>query len=153
MFISVLLLIFGGISLLLGIIETVIFINKNKEFDGYKNAKGCVVEHISKVGHHYFDDEEFGFDAINYDDDDQSFLVEDGINTDAGIVEFVVGNKKYRFIDSINDSNLLPIGQEVLVKYNPKKPKDAFIYTEFAGDVLYIVGSFLVFMGIYTCFM
>lgn len=152
MLVSILLWIFGGISLVLAVINTVIYINKNKEFEGYKTARGCVVEHISKEGHHYFDDEEFGYDAINYDDDDHSFLVEDGINSDAGIVEFLVKDKKYRIIDSINDTNLMPIGKEVIVKYNPKKPKDSFIVDDFDGTVLYVVGAFLTFLGVYTCF-
>ena len=150
MSVSVLLWIFGGISLLLGIIKTILYIKENKEFEGYKTTKGCVVEHVSKEGHHYFDDEEFGFDAINYDENDHSFLIEDGINADAGIVEFMVKDKKYRFMDSVNDSNLIPIGKEVLVKYNPKKPKDAFIGPEFDAEILYVVGAFLVFVGTYT---
>lgn len=150
MSISVLLWIFGGVLLLLGIIKTVIYIKENKEFEGYKTTKGCVVEHVSKAGHHYFDDEEFGYDAINYDEDDRSFLVEDGINSDAGIIEFVIKDKKYRFMDSVNDSNLMPIGEEVSVKYNPKKPKDAFIGPSFDGAILYGVGVFLIFIGTYT---
>ena len=152
MVISVLLWIFGGISLLLGVVKTVIYINKNKEFEGYKTAKGCVVEHISKEGHIHFDDEEFGYDVINYDEDDRTFFAEEGINTDAGIVEFVVKDKKYRFIDSVGDTNLMPIGEEVIVKYNPRKKKDAFIVPEFDGIVLYVVGAFLIFVGIYTYF-
>lgn len=150
--ISVLMWIFGGISLLLGIIKTIIYINGTKEFKGYKTIKGCVVEHISKEGYHYFDDEEFGYDAINYDEDDHAFLVEDGINTNAGIVEFVIKDKKYRIMDSINDTNLMPIGQEVIIRYNPKKPKDAFVVDEFDGMVLYVVGTFLIIVGIYTYF-
>ena len=141
--------IFGGISLLLGIIETINYIKNNKEFIGYKNAKGCVVEHISKEGYHYFDDEEFGMDAINYDEDDQAFLVQDGINSNAGIVEFIVKNKKYRILDSTNDTNIMPIGKEVLVKYNPKKIKDAFVVDDFDGAILYIVGIFLVVVGFF----
>ena len=150
MSVSVLLWIFGGTSLLLGIIKTILYIKENKEFEGYKTTKGCVVEHVSKEGHHYFDDEEFGYDAINYDEDDHTFLVEDGINTDAGIVEFMINDKKYRFVDSVSDSNLMPIGEEVIVKYNPKKPKDAFIGPHFDGSILYVVGIFLTFVGIYT---
>lgn len=150
MLINVLLWIFGGILLLLGIVKTVVYINKNKEFEGYKDAKGCVVEHVSKEGHIYFDDEEFGYDAINYDEDDQAFLVEDGINTNAGIVEFMVKDKKYRIIDSVGDTNLMPIGQEVMIKYNSKKPKDAFIIEKFDGTVLYVVGIFLIILGLFT---
>ena len=127
MFINILLWVFGGISILLGIINTIVYINDIKEYKGYKTVKGCVVEHISKEGYHNFDDEEFGFDAINYDEDDQAFLVQDGINSNAGIVEFMVKNKKYRILDSVNDTNLMPIGKEVIVKYNPRKIKDAFI--------------------------
>lgn len=144
---SIILWIFGGISLLLGIIKTVIYINKNKEFKGYKTAVGCVVEHISKDGHIKFDDEEFGMDAINYDEDDHLFLAEDGINTTAGIVEFTVKGKKVRIIDSVNDTNLMPIGKEVIVKYNPRKTKEAFVVEEFDGLVFYVVGTFLVVLG------
>ena len=150
MSVSILLWIFGGISLLLGIIKTVLYIKENKEFEGYKTTKGCVVEHVSKAGYHYFDDEEFGLDAINYDEGDHSFLVEDGINADAGIVEFMVKDKKYRFMDSVNDTNLIPIGKEVIVKYNPKKPKEAFIGPDFDAELLYGVGIFLIFVGTYT---
>lgn len=152
MFTSVLMWSFGGISLLLGIIKTIIYINQNKQFNGYKGTKGCVVEHISKEGHHYFDDEEFGYDAINYDEDDQAFLIQDGINTNAGIVEFMIKDKKYRILDSVNDTNLMPIGEEVLIRYNPKKPKDAFIVEEFDGTILYIVGIFLIIIGFIICF-
>jgi len=152
MLISILMWSFGGISLLLGIVKTIIYINKNKEFEGYRTAKGCVVEHISKEGHHYFDDEEFGYDAINYDEDDGSFLAEDGINTDAGIIEFIVKDKKHRFIDSISDTNLMPIGEEVTVRYNPRKFKDAFVVPKFDGIVLYVVGMFLIFVGVYIYF-
>ena len=152
MFISILMWSFGGISILLGIIKTIIYINECKEFKGYKTTKGCVVEHVSKEGHHYFDDEEFGYDAINYDEDDQAFLIQDGINTSAGIVEFVVKGKKYRLLDSVNDTNLMPIGKEVIVKYNPKKYKDAFVIEEFDGAILYIVGIFLIIMGFITYF-
>lgn len=148
MFISILLWVFGGISILLGIINTIVYINDIKEYKGYKTVKGCVVEHISKEGYHNFDDEEFGFDAINYDEDDQAFLVQDGINSNAGIVEFMVKNKKYRILDSVNDTNLMPIGKEVIVKYNPRKIKDAFIVDEFEGMSLYIVGIFLIIVGI-----
>lgn len=150
MLINILLWICGGITLLLGIVKTVIYINKNKEFKGYKEVNGCVIEHISKEGHAYFDDEEFGYDAINYDENDQVFLAEDGINTSAGIVEFMVKDKKYRIIDSTNDTNLMPIGKEVMVRYNPKKPKDAFVTEEFDGVVLYVVGTFLVILGVFT---
>jgi len=152
MFISILMWSFGGLSILLGIIKTIIYINESKEFKGYKTTKGCVVEHVSKEGHHYFDDEEFGYDAINYDEDDQAFLVQDGINTNAGIVEFVVNGKKKRILDSVNDTNLMPIGKEVIVKYNPRKHNDAFIVEEFDGTVLYIVGIFLIVIGFITCF-
>lgn len=148
MFINILLWVFGGISILLGIISTIVYINDIKEYKGYKTVKGCVVEHISKEGYHNFDDEEFGFDAINYDEDDQAFLVQDGINSNAGIVEFMVKNKKYRILDSVNDTNLMPIGKEVIVKYNPRKIKDAFIVDEFEGMSLYIVGIFLIIVGI-----
>lgn len=148
MFINILLWVFGGISILLGIINTIVYINDIKEYKGYKTVKGCVVEHISKEGYHNFDDEEFGFDAINYDEDDQAFLVQDGINSNAGIVEFMVKNKKYRILDSVNDTNLMPIGKEVIVKYNPRKIKDAFIVDEFEGMSLYIVGIFLIIVGI-----
>ena len=85
MFISVLLWVFGGISLLLAVIKSAIFIKSSKQYKGYKGVKGCVVEHISKNGHIQFDDEEFGYDVINYDEDDQAFLIQDGINTNAGI--------------------------------------------------------------------
>ncbi len=152
MFISIIMWFFGGISLLLGIIETIIYINENKEFKGYKTARGCVVEHVSKDGYHYFDDEEFGYDAINYDEDDQAFLVQDGINTNAGIVEFVVNGKKQRVLDSANDTNLMPIGKTVIVRYNPRKHKDAFIVEEFDGTILYIVGIFLIIIGFITYF-
>jgi len=152
MSVSVLMWIFGGVSLLLGVLKTIIYMSKSKEFEGYKTAKGCVVEHISKEGHHYFDDEEFGYDAINYDEDDRSFLVEEGINTDAGIVEFIINGKKHRFIDSIGDTNLMQIGEEVTVKYNPRKFKDAFVVQEFDGVALYAVGLFLNFIGVYTYF-
>lgn len=148
MFINILLWVFGGISILLAIINTIIYINENKEYKGYKTAKGCVVEHISKEGYHNFDDEEFGLDVINYDEDDQAFLVQDGINSSAGIVEFMVKNKKYRILDSVNDTNLMPIGKEVIVKYNPRKINDAFIVDEFEGMSLYIVGIFLIIVGI-----
>ena len=148
MFINILLWVFGAISILLGIIKTIIYINENKEYKGYKTAKGCVVEHVSKEGYHNFDDEEFGMDAINYNEDDQAFLVQDGINANAGIVEFVVKDKKYRILDSVNDTNLMPIGSEVIIKYNPRKIKDAFIVDEFEGMSLYIVGIFLIIVGI-----
>ena len=148
MFINILLWIFGSISIILGIINTIVYINENKEYKGYKTAKGCVVEHISKEGYHNFDDEEFGMDAINYDEDDQAFLVQDGINSNAGIVEFMIKDKKYRILDSVNDTNLMPIGKEVIVKYNPRKIKDAFIVDEFEGMSLYIVGIFLIIVGI-----
>ena len=148
MFINILLWVFGAISILLGIINTIVYINENKEYKGYKTAKGCVVEHISKEGYHNFDDEEFGMDAINYDEDDQAFLVQDGINSNAGIVEFMIKDKKYRILDSVNDTNLMPIGKEVIVKYNPRKIKDAFIVDEFEGISLYIVGIFLIIVGI-----
>ena len=151
MLINILLWIAGTLLLLLGIAKTIFYINKNKEFKGYKDTTGCVVEHVSKEGHIYFDDEEFGYDAINYDEGDHAFLVEDGINTNAGIVEFVVKDKKYRIFDSVKDTNLMPIGKEVLVKYNPKKPKDAFIVEEFDGTVLYVVGTFLIVLGIFIC--
>lgn len=152
MSVSVLMWIFGGMSLLLGILKTIIYISKNKEFEGYRTTKGCVVEHISKEGHHYFDDEEFGYDAINYDEDDGTFFAEEGINTDAGIVEFIVNGKKHRFIDSVSDTNLMQIGEEVTVRYNPRKFKDAFVVQEFDGVVLYAVGLFLTFIGVYTYF-
>ncbi len=152
MFTSFLLLSFGGISLLIGIMKTAIFIKKYKVYDEYKNVKGCVVEHISKEGHIEFDDEEFGFDAINYDEDDQPFLIQDGINTNAGVVEYVVNDKKYRLLDTVSDTNLMPIGKEVLVKYNPKKPKDAVIVEELDNDVLYIVGVFLIVVGLVILF-
>jgi len=144
MFINILLWVFGGISILLGITKTIIYINEFKEYKGYKTAKGCVVEHISKEGYHHFDDEEFGMDAINYDEDDQAFLVQDGINSSAGIVEFIVKDKKYRILDPTNDTHLMPIGKEVMVKYNPRKIKDAFIVDEFDGLSLYLVGIFLI---------
>lgn len=147
MFISIIMWIFGGISLLLGVIETIIYIKETKDFKGYKLAKGCVVEHVSKEGYHYFDDEEFGYDAINYDNDDQSFLVQDGINTNAGVVEFMVNGKKQRILDCVNDTNLMPIGKQVLVRYNPRKHKDAFVVDEFDGTILYMVGIFLVVVG------
>lgn len=152
MFVSILLWVVGGILILFGIIKTLIYINKNKEFKGYKMTRGCVVEHISKEGHIKFDDEEFGYDAINYDEDDQAFLIQDGINTHAGIVEFMVKDKKYRIRDSVNDTNLMPIGQEVMVKYNPKKPKDAFIVEDFDGMVFYTVGIFLLLVGTFLYF-
>ncbi len=152
MSVSIFLLVVGVIFILLGIIKTLIYINKNKEFQGYKMTKGCVVEHISKEGHIKFDDEEFGYDAINYDEDDQAFLIQDGINTHAGIVEFTVKNKKYRIMDSVNDTNLMPIGEEVIVKYNPKKPKDAFIVEDFDGMIFYTVGIFLILVGIFLYF-
>ena len=148
MFVNILLWVFGAISILLGIINTIIYINEIKEYKGYKTAKGCVVEHISKEGYHKFDDEEFGLDAINYDEDDQVFLAQDGINSNAGIVEFVVKDKKYRILDSTNDTNLMPIGKEVIVKYNPRKIKDAFIVDDFEGASLYVVGIFLIIVGI-----
>lgn len=144
---SIILWIFGGISLLLGIIKTIIYINQNKEFKGYKTAVGCVVEHISKDNHIKFDDEEFGMDAINYDADDHIFLAEEGINTTAGIVEFTVKGKKVRIIDSVNDTNLMPIGKEVIIKYNPKKAKEAFVVEAFDGLVFYVVGTFLITLG------
>ncbi len=152
MFISVLLWVFGGISLLLAVIKSAIFIKSFKQYKGYKGVKGCVVEHISKNGHIQFDDEEFGYDVINYDEDDQAFLIQDGINTNAGIVEFVVKGKKYRIIDSTNDTNLMPIGKEVSIRYNPKSPKDAFIVDDFDGEILYIVGCFLTIVGIIIYF-
>ncbi len=138
---------FGGLSLLLGIIKTVVYLNKTKDFKGYKTTTGCVVEHLSKEGHIEFDDEEFGMDAINYDEDDHLFLAEDGINTVAGVVEFLVKGKKVRVIDSINDTNLMPIGSEVVIKYNPKKPKEAFVIDAFDGTILYAVGAFLMVLG------
>ena len=144
MFINILLLLAGTILVLLGIINTIVYINKNKDYKGYKNTKGCVVEHVSKEGYHYFDDEEFGMDAINY--------VQDGINSSAGVVEFVIKNKKYRIIDSVNDTNLMPIGSEVMIKYNPRKIKDAFIVDKFDGMNLYFVGIFLIIIGILIWF-
>ena len=86
-------------------------------------------------------------DAINYDEDDHLFLAEDGINTVAGVVEFLVKGKKVRVIDSINDTNLMPIGSEVVIKYNPKKPKEAFVIDSFDGTILYAVGAFLMVLG------
>lgn len=150
MLIEILLWIAGALLMLLGIVKTIVYINKNKEFKGYKDVKGCVVEHISKEGHIYFDDEEFGYDAIHYDEKDRAFLVEDGINTNAGIVEFVVKGKKHRFVDPIGDTNLMPIGQEVMVKYNPRKMKDAFVIEEFDGVVFYVVGTFLIVLGVFV---
>ena len=58
---------FGGLSLLLGIIKTVVYLNKTKDFKGYKTTTGCVVEHLSKEGHIEFDDEEF---ILSEHDDD-----------------------------------------------------------------------------------
>lgn len=130
-----------------GIIETIIYIYELRDFKGYKLVKGCVVEHVSKEGYHYFDDEEFGYDAINYDDNDQTILLQDGINTNAGIVEFVVNGKKQRFLDCVNNTNLIPIGKQVLVRYNPRKHKDAFVVEEFEGTIFYIVGIFLFLIG------
>lgn len=152
MSISVLLCSFGAMSLLLGVVKTIGFINKNKQFEGYKTTRGCVVEHISCEGHINFDDEEFGYDVINYDENDHTFFAEEGINTTAGIVEFVVKDRKYRMLDSVSDTNLMPIGHEVIVKYNPRKMKDAFIVEEFDGIVFYIVGVFLTFLGVFIQF-
>ena len=148
MFINILMWVFGSILVLLGITSTIIYINENKEYKGYKTAKGCVVEHISKEGYHNFDDEEFGYDAINYNENDHALLAQDGINTNAGIVEFMVKGKKYRILDSVNDTNLIPIGKEVTIKYNPRKIKDAFVVDDFDGMSLYVVGIFLIIVGI-----
>ena len=60
----------------------------------------------------------------------------------------MVKNKKYRILDSVSDTNLMPIGKEVIVKYNPKKIKDAFIVEDFDGTSMYIVGIFLIIVGI-----
>lgn len=152
MFISIIMWIFGGVLLLLGIVKTFIYINKQKEFKGYETIKGCVVEHISKEGYMEFDGEEFGYDAINYNEKDRMFLMQDDINTNAGIVEFVVNEKKYRILDFTKDTNLIPIGNEVIVKYNPKKPNDAFVSEDFNDDILYIVGIFLIILGIFIYF-
>jgi len=148
MFVNVVMLFFGIITILLGVVQTIVYIKENRQFKGYKTTKGCVVEHVSKEGHHYFDDEEFGYDAINYDEDDQPFLIEEEINTTAGIVEYVVKEKKYRLLDSINDTNLMPIGKEVIVKYNPRKIKEAFVVNEFDALSIYAVGIFLIIIGI-----
>lgn len=148
MFVNVVMLFFGIITILLGIVQTIVYIKENRQFKGYKSVNGCVVEHVSKEGHHYFDDEEFGYDAINYDEDDQPFLIEDEINTTAGIVEYVVKGKKYRLLDSISDTNLMPIGKEVIVKYNPRKIKEAFVANEFDALSIYAVGLFLIIIGI-----
>ena len=152
MFISILMLSFGGITLLLAIIKTIIYLKNYKKYLKYKTVKGCVVEHLSKEGHINFDDEEFGFDAICYDEDDTSFLIQDGINTNAGIVEYVVKGKKYRLVDTVFNTNLMPIGKEILVKYNPLKPKEAILVDDFDIELLYAVGLFLIMIGIYASF-
>ena len=46
----------------------------------------------------------------------------------------------------------MPIGKEILVKYEAGNPKNATVVEEFDGEILYIVGAFLIIIGILACF-
>jgi len=137
----------GALLLVLGIIKAINYVMKYQQFIGYKNIKGFIVEHVSKECNNYFDNSSFGNDSINYNENDQMFLAQERLDNTLGIVEFVIKGKKHRIIDSASNTNLMPLGSEVLVKYNPKKFSDAFVVDKFEDEVLFIVGVFLIVIG------
>lgn len=149
MFISYLLWICGGITLLWGVLSYTTYKINKKEFKGYKNTRGVIVEHISLDSSIKPTDNTFGFEVINYKENDQIKELSDSYENIASVIEFSVSNKKHRIIDAEGDSRLKKIGSYVDILYNSRKHKDAFVFKKYDGTSFFVIGLFLIMLGTY----